>query len=91
MVLVERNVLLLVLEVHGFGPQRGRALTALRQLVLLQLFPCHLSDDLELLPLLELHDALLDLVVLGLLVQLAALLYRLSDLVEPAYDVLRDL
>lgn len=91
MVLVERDVLLLVLEVHGLGAQGSRALAALGQLVLLELFPCHLPDYLKLLPLLKLHNALLDLIVLGLLVQFPAFLDRPPDLVEPADDILSDL
>lgn len=90
MVLVQRNVLLLVLQIHRFGPKRSCALTALDQFMLLQFFPSHLPNDLKLLPLLKLHNAFFDLVILGLFMHLSTFLDCLSDLVEPADDIFCD-
>ena len=88
--MVERDVLLLVLEVHGFGAEGGGALAALGPFMLLELFSRHLPDYLEFLPLLKLNDPLFNLVILGLFVQFAAFLYCPPDLVEPADDILSD-
>lgn len=90
MVLVQRNVLLLVLQIHGLGPKRSRALIALDQLMFLEFFSSHLPNDLKLLPLLKLHNAFFDLVVLGLFMHLSTFLDCLTDLVEPADNIFSD-
>lgn len=56
--------------------------------MLAKLLPRHLSDYLEFLLFLKMHDSLLDLIIPRLLVVLSALLHCLSDLVEPTNDIL---
>lgn len=89
MVDVEGQVLLFIFEVEGFGAGGGGWFVE-EGLVFVEFFPGDFPDDFELLLFLEVEDALLDLIVPGLLVVFPALLDCLPDLVEAADDVLCD-